>query len=65
MHPDLKSLIGKGRSQGFLLKSEVLKILPKDITEEEHINDILLMISDMGISIVNDQASANNGYPEA
>ncbi|MBB1519893.1 MULTISPECIES: RNA polymerase sigma factor region1.1 domain-containing protein [Pseudomonadaceae] len=65
MHPDLKSLISKGRSQGFLLKSEVLEILPEDITQEELINDILLMISDMGISIVNDQASANNGHPEA
>ena len=47
----LNELIAKGKSQGYLNKSEVLKHLPDVITDEEQINDIISMIEDMGIKI--------------
>lgn len=50
----IKELIDKGRLQGFLQKSEIVEILPKDITDPEQVEDILLMISDMGISILDE-----------
>lgn len=55
MNSGLKLLIDKGRRQGFLTRAEILEILPKAITDEEQINDILIMINDMGIAVADDR----------
>ncbi len=47
----LKELIKKGRNLGFLTQAEIIKNLPVEITDEEYINDILIMINDMGIEV--------------
>jgi len=47
----LKSLIAKGKEQGFLTYSEVNDHLPDDIVDPEQIEDIIGMINDMGISV--------------
>ena len=48
---ELKLLLSKARQQGYLLKSEVLDVLPDEIEDRDSINQILRMISDMGITI--------------
>jgi RNA polymerase primary sigma factor len=47
----LKLLIAKGKEQGFLTYSEVNDHLPDDIVDPEQIEDIICMISDMGIPV--------------
>ena len=47
----LKLLIAKGKSQGFLTYSEVNDHLPDTIVDPEQIEDIISMINDMGISV--------------
>jgi RNA polymerase primary sigma factor len=67
----LKDLITKGKSQGFLTYTQVNDHLPDDIVDPEQIEDIINMINDMGISvhekapdadtlILNDDAAASS-----
>ena len=47
----LKRLIAKGKEQGFLTYHEVNDHLPDDIVDPEQIEDIINMISEMGIPV--------------
>src|SRR5579883_2087743 len=47
----IKELINRGREQGYLTYAEVNDHLPADITDPEQIEDIIGMISDMGIHV--------------
>jgi len=47
----LKVLIAKGKEQGYLTYGEVNDHLPSDIVDPEQIEDIVNMISDMGITV--------------
>jgi RNA polymerase primary sigma factor len=47
----LKQLIAKGKEQGFLTYHEVNDHLPNDIVDPEQIEDIINMITDMGIMV--------------
>ena len=47
----LKTLIAKGKEQGFLTYHEVNDHLPDDIVDPEQIEDIINMINDMGITV--------------
>lgn len=50
----LKELIAKGKMQGYLTYSEVNDHLPGDIIDPEQMDDIILMINDMGIEVHED-----------
>jgi len=47
----LKSLIAKGKEQGYLTYHEVNDHLPDEIVDPEQIEDIISMINDMGITV--------------
>jgi len=47
----LKDLIARGKEQGYLTFAEVNDFLPSDVTDSEKIDDVITMISDMGIRI--------------
>ncbi len=47
----LKSLIAKGKEQGFLTYHEVNDHLPDDIVDPEQVEGIINMINDMGIAV--------------
>lgn len=47
----LKTLIAKGKEQGYLTYVEVNDHLPNDIVDPEQIEDIVAMINDMGITV--------------
>ncbi|MCK5192095.1 MAG: RNA polymerase sigma factor RpoD, partial [Methylococcales bacterium] len=47
----IKQLIAKGKAQGYLTYAEVNDHLPNDIVDPEQIEDIISMISDMGIQV--------------
>ena len=50
----LKDMIAVGREVGFLLESRIREVLPPEITDEGQIQDIVTMISDMGIEVRNE-----------
>ena len=47
----LKTLIAKGKEQGFLTYHEVNDHLPDDLVDPEQVEDIINMINDMGIKV--------------
>ena len=47
----MKDMIAAGRESGFLLESEIRHVSPPEIIDEGQIQDILTMISDMGIEV--------------
>src|SRR2546421_5548223 len=48
---EIKTLIIKGKEQGYLTYAEVNDHLPDDIVDPEQIEDIINMINDMGIAV--------------
>lgn len=50
----LKELIAKGKMQGYLTYSEVNDHLPGDVLDPEQMEEIILMINDMGIEVHED-----------
>lgn len=50
----LKELIEKGRMQGFLTFSEVNDFLPPDLVDPDQMEEIILMINDVGIEVHED-----------
>jgi RNA polymerase primary sigma factor len=56
----LKSLIAKGKEQGFLTYAEVNDHLPNEIIEPEQIEDIVNMINDMGITVYESPPNTDN-----
>ena len=49
--PSLKTLIAKGKEQGYLTYSEVNDHLPESISDPDQVEDIIQMINDMGIKV--------------
>ena len=47
----LKELIAKGKEQGYLTYAEVNDHLPEDISDPDQIEDIIRMITEMGIKV--------------
>ncbi len=47
----LKELIAKGKSQGYIELLELKEHLPFDIIDKEQIEDIVMMVRDMGIEV--------------
>ena len=64
----LKLLIAKGKEHGFITYHEVTEHLPDEIVDPEQIEDIISMITDMGIEVHEfppdlDQLIPNNAVP--
>ncbi len=52
---ELEKLIGKGKAQGFLTYDEVNDMLPSDKVSPEDLDDIMVMLGDMNISVVENE----------
>ncbi len=61
----LKTLIAKGKEQGFLTYAEVNDHLPEGIIESEQIEDIVNMINDMGITVYESPPDTDNQITDA
>ncbi|SVB46227.1 uncharacterized protein METZ01_LOCUS199081, partial [marine metagenome] len=53
----VKQLIERGRGRGYITYDELNAALPQDKNSSEHIEDILAMISEMGINVVEEEES--------
>ncbi len=56
----LKSLIAKGKEQGYLTYAEVNDHLPQDISDPDQVEDIIQMINDMGIQVFENAPDADD-----
>ncbi|MFK7830567.1 MAG: RNA polymerase sigma factor RpoD [Congregibacter sp.] len=56
----LKSLISKGKEQGYLTYAEVNDHLPEDISDPDQVEDIIQMINDMGIQVFEQAPDADD-----
>ncbi|MFT7289383.1 MAG: RNA polymerase primary sigma factor [Halieaceae bacterium] len=56
----LKSLIAKGKEQGYLTYAEVNDHLPEDISDPDQVEDIIQMINDMGIQVFEQAPDADD-----
>ncbi len=50
----LKQLLAQGKQRGYITYEELNEILPEDKLSSEQIEDIMSMISDMGINVIED-----------
>jgi RNA polymerase primary sigma factor len=55
----LKTLIAKGKEQGYLTYADVNDHLPDDISDPEQVEDIIQMINDMGIQVFEETPDAD------
>ncbi len=55
----LKTLIAKGKEQGYLTYAEVNDHLPQDISDPDQVEDIIQMINDMGIQVFENAPDAD------
>lgn len=51
---EVKQLIHLGKEKGYLTFEEVNDVLPVDMTSEEEIDDVMLMLDEMDIEVVDD-----------
>lgn len=51
----IKQLIAQGKQRGYITYEELNEVLPEDKLSSEQIEDIMSMISEMGINIVEDE----------
>jgi hypothetical protein len=58
MQAALRSLISLGKSQGYLIRADVIAMLPTEL-DEDQLKDLAGMIGDMGILVSNEQPTAS------
>ncbi|MDE5284864.1 MAG: RNA polymerase sigma factor region1.1 domain-containing protein, partial [Candidatus Blochmannia sp. A2] len=56
----LKLLVTHGKEQGYLTYAEINDHLPEEIIDSEQIDDIIQMITDMGIQVVEEAPDADD-----
>ncbi len=60
----IKHLIAQGKQRGYITYEELNEILPEDKLNSEQIEDIMSMISDMGINIIEDEETEQEEKPK-
>jgi RNA polymerase primary sigma factor len=65
MDEDLKALISKGKSQGFLTYDEVNEYLPDEAVTPEKLDNLLLALDELGIELVTDAPGAEKNEAPA
>lgn len=60
----IKRLLARGKQRGYITYEELSEALPEDKVISEQIEDIMSMISDMGINIVEDEEAEQEEKPK-
>ena len=61
---NLKNLVAKGKSQGYISYLDLKDCLPEEITENDLKEDIVTMLKDMGIEVRMEKAEVIRLYQE-
>ena len=57
---EIKTLIDKGKKQGYLILSEINDILPQNLSDSDQIEEIKKLISNLKIKVVEKATDAEN-----
>ncbi len=60
----IKQLLALGKQRGFITYEELNEALPEDKLSSEQIEDIMSMISDMGVNVVEDEEAEQEEKPK-
>ncbi|WP_439814712.1 RNA polymerase sigma factor RpoD [Zavarzinia sp. CC-PAN008] len=60
----VKKMIAKGKERGYLTYDELNTVLPPDQTSVEQIEDVMAMLSEMGITVVENEESEDSNSDE-
>src|SRR5437868_1440595 len=60
----IKRLLAQGKQRGYITYEELNEALPEDKLSSEQIEDIMSMISDMGINVVEDEEAEQEEKPK-
>jgi RNA polymerase primary sigma factor len=62
----VKKMIATAKSRGYITYDELNEVLPQDQTTSEQIEDVMAMLSEMGINVIdNEEADEEEGQGEA
>jgi RNA polymerase primary sigma factor len=61
----VKKMIKAAKKRGYVTMDELNSVLPSEEVTSEQIEDTMAMLSDMGINVVEDDETAEEGEPEA
>lgn len=60
----IKQLLAQGKSRGYITYEELNEVLPEDKLSSEQIEDVMSMISDMGINVIEDEEVESEEKPK-
>ena len=55
---DLQELVARGKSQGYLTYDEVIRYLPDEAVDPEKLDNLLIVLDELGIGLVNEAPDA-------
>lgn len=61
----IKQLLAQGKKRGYITYEELNEVLPEEKLNSEQIEDIMVMISDMGINVVEDEEVEPDEKPKS
>jgi len=59
----VKKMIAKAKARGFITYDELNRVLPSDQFSSEQIEDVMAMLSEMGVNVVEDDGGADGEEP--
>ncbi|MGE0715140.1 MAG: RNA polymerase sigma factor RpoD, partial [Alphaproteobacteria bacterium] len=60
----VKRMVARGKERGFVTLDEVNSVLPADQVSSEQIEDVLAMLSDLGINVVDGEETEEQAAPQ-
>ncbi|MEO1330168.1 MAG: RNA polymerase sigma factor RpoD [Pseudomonadota bacterium] len=60
----VKKMIAKAKARGYITYDELNKVLPSDQVSSEQIEDVMSLLSEMGVNVVEEEESEEDGQGE-
>ncbi|MEL6765788.1 MAG: RNA polymerase sigma factor RpoD [Pseudomonadota bacterium] len=61
---DVKKMVAKAKAKGFITYDELNRVLPSDQFSSEQIEDVMSLLSEMGVNVVEDDEESEEGEGE-
>ncbi|MEL6482399.1 MAG: RNA polymerase sigma factor region1.1 domain-containing protein, partial [Pseudomonadota bacterium] len=61
---DVKKMVAKAKAKGFITYDELNRVLPSDQFSSEQIEDVMSLLSEMGVNVVEEDEESEEGEGE-